>query len=89
MPPERGGNAMIVGAEGGTRTPTLLRAADFESAASTNSATSARGNCAIMKQSGGLVETQLTLIALIPLVAHGREHRALRHAARIDVQTDT
>ncbi len=31
------------GAEGGTRTPTLLKAADFESAASTDSATSARG----------------------------------------------
>src|SRR6476660_8802381 len=30
------------GAEGGTRTHTLLRAADFESAASTDSATSAR-----------------------------------------------
>src|SRR5690606_31968170 len=31
----------IAGAEGGTRTHTLLRAADFESAASTDSATSA------------------------------------------------
>ncbi|SON97369.1 hypothetical protein XFF6990_440135 [Xanthomonas citri pv. fuscans] len=30
-----------LGAEGGTRTHTLLRAADFESAASTDSATSA------------------------------------------------
>ena len=33
--------AIISGAEGGTRTHTLLRAADFESAASANSATSA------------------------------------------------
>src|SRR5690606_22361376 len=32
----------VVGAEGGTRTHTLFRAADFESAASTSSATSAR-----------------------------------------------
>src|SRR5690606_34543839 len=32
----------LSGAEGGTRTHTLLRAADFESAASTDSATSAR-----------------------------------------------
>ncbi len=34
--------AVSPGAEGGTRTHTLLRAADFESAASTDSATSAR-----------------------------------------------
>ena len=33
------------GAEGGTRTHTLLRAADFESAASTDSATSAEEAC--------------------------------------------
>jgi hypothetical protein len=31
----------VVGAEGGTRTPTLSLMADFESAASTDSATSA------------------------------------------------
>src|SRR4249919_2355879 len=35
------GPCWIGGAEGGTRTHTLLRAADFESAASTDSATSA------------------------------------------------
>ena len=35
------------GAEDGTRTHTLLRAADFESAASTNSATSAQNGIII------------------------------------------
>ena len=34
---------MKYGARGGTRTPTLLPAADFESAASTDSATRAKG----------------------------------------------
>jgi hypothetical protein len=33
---------VAIGAEGGTRTPTLLLAVDFESTASTNSATPAR-----------------------------------------------
>ena len=37
-----GAAAAMVGAPGGTRTPTPLRAADFESAASTGSATGAR-----------------------------------------------
>lgn len=41
----------IDGAKGGTRTHTLSLAADFESAASTNSATLARQNC-ILERTG-------------------------------------
>lgn len=45
------------GAGGGNRTHTLLRAADFESAASTNSATSAQ-NGTIIQIEGYFVKAQ-------------------------------
>src|SRR6187402_961370 len=42
----------------------------------------------IMRESMHLVETQLAFCALVPVVALGLEHRALGHAAGIDVQAD-
>ena len=77
------------GAEGGTRTPTLLKAADFESAASTDSATSAAGaqysrrwpvfvvvpaGCCCCQ--GDLLEAETLGLAGEPLAALRDEHRA-------------
>jgi CheY-like chemotaxis protein len=62
--------AVIIGAEGGTRTLTLLRAADFESAASTDSATSARPR-SIADQVRG---------------AHARPHRGCSEPAPAGIQ---
>src|SRR5688500_8515945 len=48
--PSLAAKPLFSGAEGGTRTHTLLRAADFESAASTDSATSARTRSIAFRQ---------------------------------------
>src|SRR5690606_9841116 len=82
------------GAEGGTRTHTGVSPADFESAASTGSATSARagsitgGGCPAGGISGGAVEPELGAGALEPLALHRHEHAALLHRALVDVQGD-
>ena len=69
------------GAEGGTRTLTLLRAADFESAASTDSATSARIKRRSMRHSVDRVERQLPFATL---VIAGRAGLRLVHATAGD-----
>src|SRR6476619_1082651 len=96
------GPCWIGGAEGGTRTHTLLRAADFESAASTDSATSACCHAARLRSiamvrhrhhdawavSGDFVGREFARGAAVPLAVLRHEHGAAFHRRLVDVQRD-